>query len=314
MLVTGGAGFIGANLCHRLGREPGIESVVALDDLSTGYASNLDGAPRTELVVGSILDQALVCELVGSASAVVHLAARPSVPKSIADPVASHVVNVDGTLNVLEAARCGSPLPQVIFASSSSVYGANPTLPKHEDLVPRPRSPYAAQKLAGESMMLAWSDSFGLPVLALRFFNVFGPLQRFDHAYAAVVPTFLRAALRSEDLPVFGDGHQTRDFTSVETVSDVLTRAVTRRVASQVPVNLAFGTRTSLLDLIREIEAVVGHPVGVAHFEQRPGDVRDSQADNAVLRSLFPDVLPIPLRTALERTTAWVREAVTAAV
>ena len=307
VVVTGGAGFIGANLCRELGDQPEVDEVVALDDLSTGFRSNLDGTGAT-LVEGSILDAGLLDGVVAGADAVVHLAARPSVPRSLADPMASHRTNATGTMEVLEAARrAGGPL--VVVASSSSVYGANPALPKREDMATRPVSPYAAGKLAAEAATLAYGHSFGLPVLAFRFFNVFGPLQAADHAYAAVVPTFVAAALRDEPLPVHGDGGQTRDFTYVGSVTGVLTRAVLRRVTHPGPVNLAFGTRVSLLELIDHLEGILGRPLPRHHSEPRAGDVRDSQADQSLVRRLFPEVEPVDLDRGLRATVAWLEGA-----
>ncbi len=304
VIVTGGAGFIGANLCATLLDTPEIDDVVALDDLSTGRRENLAGLDGVNLVEGSILDADLLAELVPGARAIVHLAARPSVPRSLEDPMASHTANATGTMQVLEAARLHGG-PQVIVASSSSVYGANPTLPKAEDMVPMPVSPYAASKLAAESYALAYGQSFGLPVLAFRFFNVFGPLQAADHAYAAVVPAFLAAALAGRPLPVHGDGSQTRDFTYVGTVTGVLADAVVRGVTDPRPVNLAFGTRVSLMDLIGVIEELLGSSLACDHAPPRPGDVRDSQADQANLRRLFPDVRPVPLRDGIQATLDW---------
>jgi UDP-glucose 4-epimerase len=302
VVVTGGAGFIGANLCRRLVNEPGIQEVVALDDLSTGFKDNLDGT-EAELAVGSILDRDALDSAVQGADAVVHLAARPSVPRSLEDPIASHEVNATGTLNVLEAARrTGS---HVIVASSSSVYGGNPVLPKSEDLASRPLSPYAVSKLATEAYAGAYAASFGLDTLAFRFFNVYGPLQPAGHAYAAVVPAFIDAARSKLPLTVHGDGLQTRDFTYVGTVSEVLTDAVMRRVTSPDPVNLAFGTRITLLELIRMLEHQLGRPVEVQHVEPRKGDVRDSQAAQDRLRALFPDVSPVSLEQGLSETLAW---------
>jgi UDP-glucose 4-epimerase len=302
IVVTGGAGFIGANLCRALTAAPGVDQVMALDDLSTGRAANLVDLDL-ELVEGSILDQGLLDDVVAGAGAIVHLAARPSVPRSLQDPMASHDANATGTMRVLEAARRSRT--QVIVASSSSVYGANPELPKREDMVAMPLSPYAASKLAAESYALAYGQSFGLPVLAFRFFNVFGPLQSADHDYAAVVPTFLAAALRGDPLPVHGDGKQTRDFTYVGTVVSVLADAVGRCVTSPRPVNLAFGTRVSVLELIELIETLLGAPVGRVHTDPRPGDVRDSQADRTSLHRLFPDVEPVSLEDGLRSTLAW---------
>lgn len=305
VVVTGGAGFIGANLCAVLARDPGIAEVVVFDDLSTGARENLDGVPA-RFVEGDILDPEALDEVCADASAIVHLAARPSVPRSLADPVRSHLVNATGTVEVLEAARRAGGLHTVV-ASSSSVYGANPTLPKHESLATRPLSPYAASKLATEAYALAYQHSFGLPTLAFRFFNVFGPLQAAGHAYAAVVPAFVDAALAARPLTVHGDGKQSRDFTYVGTVSQVLAAAVRRRVTSDEPVNLAFGTRTDLLEVVGVLEEILGHPLDVDHVDPRAGDVRHSQADSGRLAELFPEVEPVPLRTGLEQTVEWFR-------
>jgi UDP-glucose 4-epimerase len=303
IVVTGGAGFIGANLSRRL-REQG-EAVVVVDDLSTGSIENLRGLDVT-FVEGTVLDPATLDGAMRDASTVVHLAARPSVPRSIADPMASHLVNATGTVEVLEAARRAGDL-HVIVASSSSVYGANPTLPKHEELAPLPLSPYAASKLATESYALAYQHSFGLPALAFRFFNVFGPLQSAGHAYAAVVPAFVSAALAGQPITVHGDGKQSRDFTFVDTVTQVIVDAVARGVTSSMPVNLAFGTRIDLLSLIAELEAVLGTHLTVEHTEARPGDVKHSQADSTRLQELFPDVIPTALPDALRATVEWFR-------
>jgi UDP-glucose 4-epimerase len=305
VLVTGGAGFIGANLCRALSGADDVQEVVVLDDLSTGSRENLSGLP-VELVEGSILDGPLVDDLVRRVDAVVHLAARPSVPRSLEDPVRSHEVNATGTLRVLEAARPHGA--HVVVASSSSVYGGTDVLPKTEDLPTRPLSPYAVGKLAAESYAGAYLSSFGVPTLALRFFNVYGPLQTAGHAYAAVVPAFLDAALSGRPLTVHGDGKQSRDFTYVGTVASVLVDAVRRRVVSPDPVNLAFGSRTTLLELIAEVERELGQEVAVQHVEPRRGDVRDSQASQERLRALFPDVRPVPLDEGLRSTLQWFRE------
>jgi UDP-glucose 4-epimerase len=305
VVVTGGAGFIGANVCRALA-EAGDTEVIAYDNLSTGCSANLDSVPSVALVEADILDDAALDKALAGADSVVHLAARPSVPRSLADPLASHEANATGTLKVLEAARHGG-VGQVIVASSSSVYGANPLLPKREAMKPSPVSPYAVSKLAAESYALAWQHSYGLSTLAFRFFNVFGPLQAAGHAYAAVVPAFVDAALAGRPLPVHGDGTQTRDFTYVGSVVAVLRDAIDRRVSHPEPVNLAFGTRTSLLDLIGRLEAMLGHPLERRHEAVRSGDVRDSQADNAVLRSIFPDVRPVPLDEGVASTIDWFR-------
>lgn len=304
VLVTGGAGFIGANLCARLA-DTGTHQIVALDDLSTGHAENLAGLD-VELVEGSLLDAALLDDSVRGVDAVVHLGAVPSVPRSIADPVTSHAANASGTVAVLEAARAEGDT-HVIVASSSSVYGANPALPKREDLGTFPLSPYAASKLATEAYALSYQHSFGLPVLAFRFFNVFGPLQGADHDYAAVVPRFVAAALEGQPVTVHGDGEQSRDFTYVGTVCDVIAAAVERRVTHPEPVNLAFGTRTTLLELLDRLEAILGAPIAREHTDARTGDVRHSQAHSGRVRELFPEVSVVELDDALRDTVEWFR-------
>lgn len=301
--ITGGAGFIGSNL-SAAALAAGHE-VVVLDDFSTGYRDNVVSDVR--LVEGTILDPSAVDQAFADADCVVHLAALGSVPRSIVDPLASHAVNATGTLSVLEGARragCG----HVIAASSSSVYGLNPALPKSEREWVRPMSPYAVTKLATEQYTLAYQQSFGIQSLAFRFFNVYGPLQRAGHAYAAVIPIFVDALLRGESLPINGDGRHSRDFTYVGTVCRVLLDAAERRVSHPEPVNLAFGSNTTLLELIERIEAVSGLTADVVHQDPRPGDVRHSQADNTVLRSLFPDVQPVPLEQGLADTLAWFKE------
>jgi UDP-glucose 4-epimerase len=306
VVVTGGAGFIGANLCRHLLAADGVTEVVVIDDLSSGNAANLDGL-AVESHLGSILDDGVLDAALAGAGSVVHLAARPSVPRSIADPAASHEVNATGTMRVLEAVRRHA-VPHIVVASSSSVYGANPTLPKQEDLTLSPRSPYAASKLATETYTLAWSHVWGFDALALRFFNVFGPLQPAGHAYAAVIPAFVDAALAGRSVEVHGDGAQTRDFTFVDTVCGVLTQAVCQRVGLGQPVNLAFGSRHDLLAVLALLEEILGHPVARHHVEPRAGDVRDSQADHTRLEHLFPDLQPVGLEEGLRRTVDWFRQ------
>jgi UDP-glucose 4-epimerase len=306
--VTGGAGFIGSNLISWLLRHPGIGRVTVVDDCSTGSVSLLGGdLPEVDFRHGSVLDAGLLDRAVAHADAVVHLAALPSVPRSVLDPMASHQANATGTLQVLEAARrAGGPL--VVAASSSSVYGAQPSLPKSEDDRAMPLSPYAVTKLATEAYLGAFHSCYGLPVLALRFFNVYGPRQQAGHPYAAVVPKWIDAALSGRAVTVHGDGTQTRDLTCVDTVCEVITAAITGRVVSPWPVNLALGTRTSLLELIDLLGDVLGVPLRVEHTEPRPGDVAHSQADPARLLALFPGTGAVPLREGLAATAAWHRE------
>jgi UDP-glucose 4-epimerase len=304
VVVTGGAGFIGSNLCRRLAVADDVDAVVALDDLSTGFGENLDDV-GVELVEGSILDVDLLENVAHGADAIVHLGARPSVPRSITDPVASHLANATGTVNVLEAARRQDTY--VVVASSSSVYGATPTLPKREDLPARPLSPYAASKLATEAYTNAYASSYGLDTLALRFFNVFGPRQAAGHAYAAVVPAFVEAALDGRPLTIYGDGTQSRDFTFVDTVTAVLEDAVRRRVTDAEPMNLAFGSRTDLLTLVELLEREIGHRLECHFVASRPGDVPHSQADSSRLEAAFPSVVPVALAAGLAATVDWMR-------
>ncbi|MFF9097394.1 NAD-dependent epimerase/dehydratase family protein [Streptomyces sp. NPDC014802] len=305
IVITGGAGFIGSNLARTLMDRPGISQIRVIDNLSTGHKENIAGLDVL-FFEGDIQDAALLKQAFRDADAIVHLAALPSVPRSVKDPIASHHANATGTLQVLEAARRAGNL-HVIAASSSSVYGANPHLPKHEDLTTAPMSPYAVTKLATEAYLVAYHHSFGLPVLPFRFFNVYGPGQRADHPYAAVIPKWISAMLDGRPVTVHGDGTQTRDFTYVGTVCEVLADALLRRVDEPWPVNLAFGTRTSLLDLIPEIEAAIGFRAQRQHTADRVGDVPHSQADSTRLRALFPTIWPTPLQEGIPATANWLR-------
>lgn len=307
VLITGGAGFIGSNLVQALVKQPDIGEVVVIDDLSFGNRTNLEGFD-IRFVEGSILDEQLLADAADGVSAIVHLAARSSVPRSIAEPIATHEVNATGTIRVLEAARQQNGA-HVIVASSSSVYGPTEALPKHELLPPMPISPYAATKLATEAYALAWSHSYGVPTLALRFFNVFGPLQPPVHTYAAVVPAFLTAAIQNQPLPVHGDGSQSRDFTYVNSVVSVISDAIRRKVATDTPVNVAFGSRVTLLELIQVLEELLGRELPLSLLPPRAGDVAISQADSSLLRSLFPGLEPTPLKVGLQATVEWFQSA-----
>lgn len=303
--MTGGAGFIGANLGRELLQRPEVDEVVALDDLSTGSKDNLAGTDVT-LLEGTVLDPDILDAACEGADAIVHLGALPSVPRSVRDPLASHHANATGTLEVLQAAQRAGDL-HVVSASSSSVYGANRELPKRESMRTAPISPYAVSKQATEAYTLSFGHTYGMPTMAFRFFNVYGPLQAAGHAYAAVLPTFIDAALRGRPLTIHGDGEQTRDFTFVGTVTRVLADAVVHRVTDLEPVNLAFGSRTSLNGVVDELEAILGFRPEVEHVEPRAGDVRDSQADNSRLLSHFPEVEPVALREGLQATVEWFR-------
>lgn len=302
MLVTGGAGFIGSNLVRGLlsyGHE-----VVVIDDLSLGHSENLAHL-NVKFIEASILDRAALAAAMNDVEAVAHLAALGSVPRSIADPIASHHANATGTLMVLEAARAVGAY--VVAASSSSVYGSTPGLPRRESLPTRPMSPYAASKSASESYVLAYARSYDLPTLPLRFFNVYGPRQMAGHAYAAVVPVFINEALNGRHLPLEGDGSQSRDFTFVDTVTWVLIDAIHRKVTSETPINLALGTDTTLRELITELEALLGMPLAIDRRPGRIGDVYASQSDPTELRRAFPAIPEISLQEGLSKTIDWMR-------
>lgn len=301
LLITGGAGFIGSNLA-RMALGAGHE-VVILDNLSTGYRENVEDIDVT-FVEGSLLDEDAVKKAVDGVDSVVHLAALGSVPRSIKDPVTSHHMNATGTLLLLEASRAAG-VGHFLVSSSSSVYGLNPALPKNERQWIRPISPYAVTKLAQEQYTLAYQQSYGMNTLAFRFFNVYGPRQMPGHVYAAVIPVWFDALIKGEPLWVNGDGLHSRDFTFVETVAGVLLDAATRQVGHPEPVNLAFGSNTTLLDLIAEMEKVSGLKADVRHRDPRPGDLKASMADNSSLMGLFPDVQATPLTEGLTKTFEW---------
>lgn len=306
VLITGGAGFIGANLTRELLSNG--HSVSIVDDLSTGRLSNIEGTDA-EFRRGSILDLDLLTALAFDADSIVHLAARSSVPRSLDAPIASHQANATGTLNVLEASRAAGGRP-VVMASSSSVYGANPEMPKRESAATRPMSPYAASKLAAEAYALAYRTSFNIPTLAFRFFNVFGPLQPAGHAYAAVIPAFVDAALRGSTITVHGDGTQSRDFTHVSTVCNTIRQALENEISSPDPVNLAFGSRITLNNVLDLITEQVDQPLVVTNVANRVGDVPHSQADCSLLRSLIPNIEPMDFETGLTQTIDWMRTVV----
>lgn len=303
LLITGGAGFIGSNLAKYALRQDPTNEIYILDDLSTGDIRNLEGV-SAHFTKGTILDNDTLKALSSDMDSIIHLAAIPSVPRSILDPRRTHDANTTGTLNVLEAARAVD-VDHVVVASSSSVYGSNPTLPKREDAWTRPMSPYAASKLLTEAYAIAYGFSYGLKTLAFRFFNVYGPGQAAGHSYAAVIPQFIDHALRQRPLPVDGDGTQTRDFTFVDSVCAAIYSAVERKVTTPSPVNLAFGTRTSLNSLIEVMGGAMNRELEVEFRSPRTGDVYASQADGTLLQELFPQVEAVALEDGVRATVDW---------
>jgi UDP-glucose 4-epimerase len=304
VLVTGGAGFIGCNLVRSLA-EAG-DAVRVLDDFSTGRPENLAGVEgQVEVVKADVRDQLQVSRAVAGVEVVYHLAALPSVARSVADPRASHQVNVDGTLNVLLAAR-DAGARRVVYASSSSVYGDTPALPKHEEMPVSPRSPYAASKLAGEAYCRGFARVYPLETVCLRFFNVFGPRQDPASQYAAVVPRFVTRMLAGMPAEVTGDGRQTRDFTFVaNAVEACRLAAAAGPEAVGEAMNVGCGDRISVLDLADLVSDLLGGAVAPVFTAARPGDVRDSQAAIAKAGRLIGYRPLVPVRDGLAATVRW---------
>ena len=307
ILVTGGAGFIGSNFVHRLVADG--RSVRVLDNLSTGRRENLGAVlDRIEFVEGDLRDGARVKAAVAGVRHVIHFGALGSVLRSVEDPVTSNDVNVGGTLSLLVAAR-DAGVERFVFSSSSSVYGDTPTLPKYEDMKVQPLSPYALTKLAGEHYARIFHRLYGLRTFALRYFNVFGPRQNPASQYAAVIPLFIRSLMRGEPCTINGDGEQTRDFTYVDDVVAANLACLTAPDEAAGGVyNVAWGNRTSLLDLARTLGRILGASVPPVHRAARPGDVRDSQADASRARILLGWTPAVPFEEGLRRTVEWFRK------
>ncbi len=280
-LVTGAAGFIGSNLVAALTARG--DGVRAFDNLATGHwglvKRVVTDTSLVEAVTADIRDTVAVARAMSGVEVVFHQAALGSVPRSVENPVESDEVNVHGTAVVLDAARRAG-VRRVIFAASSAAYGDTPTLPKHEAMAPAPLSPYAVSKVTGEQYFRVFASLYGLETVSLRYFNVFGPNQLPDGAYAAAIPRFIRAALSKEPITIYGDGEQTRDFCFIANVvsANLLAAASPKKLAGEV-INVAGGRRISLNDLVKEIGRVLGRPLDVRYVDPRPGDVRHSLAD-----------------------------------
>jgi nucleoside-diphosphate-sugar epimerase len=302
-LVTGGAGFIGSNIAEELANRG--EDVVILDDLSTGCEENIEHIrSQITFIKGDIRDAGMVKKSLDGVDYVLHQAALASVPRSIEDPAFVNDVNVRGTLVLLEQSRLAG-VKRFVYAASSSAYGDSEVLPKREDMVPRPLSPYAVSKLSGEHYCSVYAAVYGLPTVSLRYFNVFGPRQDPNSQYAAVIPIFISKLLRGEQPTIFGDGEQSRDFTFVENVVEANILAAHWRHAAGQSINIACGERYTLNELFERIREIVGCAVEPIYTDPRPGDVRHSQADISIARELLKYSLSVPFERGLERTIDW---------
>ena len=305
-LITGGAGFIGSNLAHALVQRG--DGVRILDDFSSGRMQNLQGiADRIEIVRGDLRDPATVRTAMQGIDVVLHQGALNSNPRSIKEPGPTNAVNITGTLVLLEAARMAK-VRRVVYASSSSVYGESPVLPKVEDLPLLPKAPYGVSKLAAELYCRVFAEVYGLPTVSLRYFNVFGPRQLPDSEYAAVIPRFLRRMLRGERPVIFGDGEQSRDFTAVANVVQANLRAAESARGIGEVFNVACGQSITLNQLAVALNAELGTDLPPIHEPPRPADIRHSYASIRKAREVLGYDPQVDLRAGLKQTVAWFKE------
>ncbi len=303
-LVTGGAGFIGSHLTEELVRRG--HHVRVVDSLITGHRRNVSHIPGVEFLEGDLAETGVAARAVQGVDYVLHQAAIPSVPRSVKDPVTSHRANVDGSLNLLVAAR-DARVKRLVYAGSSSAYGDTPTLPKHEDMPTHPLSPYALQKLVAEQYCQMFTALYGLETVTIRYFNVFGPRQDPGSPYSGVISLFATALLEGRQPIIYGDGEQTRDFTYVANVVDGVLRAVEAPGAAGEVINVATGGRISLKQLLLTMNGIVESQIGAVYKEPRAGDVRDSQADISKARMLLGYVPIVMLDEGLKHTLDWCR-------
>jgi UDP-glucose 4-epimerase len=305
-LVTGVAGFIGRSIAAELLKRG--ENVRGIDSMITGKRSNLVGLESMEFIEGDLADPAACAQACLGVETVFHEAALASVPRSVADPVATNVNCVDATLNLLVAARAAG-VRRVVYAGSSSVFGDSPTLPKHEEMLPNPISPYAVAKLAGEHYMRVFARVYGLETVVLRYFNVFGPYQDPTSHYSGVLAIFCRKMLAGEQPTIYGDGEQSRDFTYIDNVvhANLLAAAApTAKVSGQM-MNVATGTRITLNETFEILRELTGYNGAPAYAETRAGDIKDSLADIRLARELLDYTPIVDFREGLRRTVEWYR-------
>jgi len=305
-VVTGGAGFIGSHMVEALlGRG---HTVRVVDSLVTGSRANMASfVDRIEFIEGDLADLAVARRAVDGMEFVLHQAAIPSAPRSVAEPERCHRANVDGTLNVLLASR-DAGIRRLVFAGSSSVYGNSPTLPKREDMPTRPLSPYALHKLVGEQYAQLFTSLYGLETVTTRYFNVFGPRQDPSSPYSGVISLFIRALVDGRSATIHGDGEQTRDFTYVANVVDGVLKACDAPGAAGRIFNVATGGRISLNHLYRALQELTGRPIAATYAPTRVGDVRDSQADITAAREVLGFTPTVTFEDGLAKTLAWSRQ------
>jgi nucleoside-diphosphate-sugar epimerase len=306
-VVTGGGGFIGSHIAEELVRRN--QTVRVVDNFSTGKQSNLDSfRGKVEVVTLDISSPAGLAEAFQGADFVIHQAAIPSVPRSMKDPLESHRANVDGTLNVLMAARAAG-VKRVVYASSSSLYGDSPTLPKREDMPPKPLSPYGAQKLFGEIYCQVFWRAYQLETVALRYFNVFGPRQDAASQYSGVLAKFIPAILEGRRPSIYGDGLQSRDFTYVGNVvhANLLACEAPARVAGEA-FNIARGDRITLNSMVEQINALTGKNIEPVYEKERAGDIRHSQADASKAATMMGFAAATDFQEGLKHTIGWYRD------
>jgi UDP-N-acetylglucosamine 4-epimerase len=302
-VVTGGAGFIGSNIVDELIHRG--HAVTVLDDLSTGKETNLAGVrDKISFQLGSITDLASVRAACEGADYVIHLAARTSVPRSVLDPIETNHVNIDGTLNVLIAAR-DAKVRRLVYAASSAAYGETPTLPKVESMPAGPISPYGITKYVGELYAQVFGRIYGLENACVRYFNVFGPRQDPTSEYSGVLSRFMLAVLEGRQPVVFGDGEQSRDFTFIDNIVDETLRACESKGASGKVFNGGTGARTTLNQVLLHLEKIVGRKIPAKYEAPRDGDIRDSQADISLPRAVLGYEPKVYFADGLERTWAW---------
>jgi len=303
-LVTGGAGFIGSHLAEELVRRGNRVRVV--DSLVTGKRRNVEHIPEVEFVEGDLAEFAVAEGAVEGMDYVLHQAAIPSVPRSVKDPITTNRANIDGSINILVAAR-DAGVKRLVYAGSSSAYGNTPTLPKREDMTPSPLSPYALQKLVAEQYCQMFTRLYGFETVTIRYFNVFGPRQDPGSPYSGVISLFATALLEGRQPIIYGDGEQTRDFTYVSNVVDGVLRACEAPKAAGEVINVGTGRRISLNALLQVMNGIVGTNLQPIHKEARAGDVRDSQADITKATNLLRYTPIVPLEEGLKHTLAWCR-------